>query len=287
MKLARSLPLVAVAALLATAATACEDQGKVSEQKASDEIAKLLPVVKEDVAEVRRGMPSGATKLASLLDPDPANNLPGLQRAIQAARSSVKDLDVAKSTFFSFTDPSGIVLRSEADPDLLAHHSVIEAFPELKKALDPKAGLVEVFGEMQEMRGVRTGADTTWVVAHPVKDTEGALKGLFVTGWSFRRYAYRLEEQAKRDLLEAAQKNQEKKVPILYVFTLRGKKAYGTPVTPDVNAEAIERLDPLAKAASGPWRGQVEITGRTFGVAAQRTPELAEDTGIAVMMSEI
>ena len=52
-------------------------------------------------------------------------------------------------------------------------------------------------------------------------------------------------------------------------------------------AEAIERLDPLAKAASGLWRGQVEITGRTFGVAAQRTPELAEDTGIAVMMSEI
>src|SRR4051794_16047676 len=78
----------------------CVDQGKVSENKALEELGKLAPVVKEDVGEVRRGMPAGATKLASLLEPDPGNNLPGLQRAIQSARSSVKDLDVAKSTFF-------------------------------------------------------------------------------------------------------------------------------------------------------------------------------------------
>jgi hypothetical protein len=272
---------------LAIASQGCEDQGKASEQKAVDEVGRLLPVVKQDVDEVRKGMPEGAKKLATLLDPDPGNNLPGLQRAITGTRSAVKDLDVAKSTFFSFADTSGVVLRSEADPDLLARKSVLTAFPELKRALDPAADNVEVFGEMAEMRGVRTGPDTTWVVAHGVKDASGKLAGMFVTGWSFRRYAYRLEDQAKRDLLEVAQKNKEKKVPIVYVFALRGSKAYGAPVTPDVNAAAIEKLDLGAKLGSGPYRGQVEITGRTFGVAAQKTPDFAPDTGIAVMMSEI
>jgi hypothetical protein len=284
MRLRRFVPVAAAA--VAMLATACEDQGKVSEQKAVAEVAKLLPVVKDDVGEVRRGLPEGAKKLGLILDADPGNDLAALQRQIQSARAGVVDLDVAKSTFFSFADTSGMVLRSEADPDLLAHHSVVQTFPALKKAADAASGNVEVFGEMEEMRGVRKGPDTTWVVAHPVKDKDGTVKGMFVTGWSFRRYAYRLEEQAKRDLLELAQKNEDKKVPLVYVFALRGKKAYGAPVTPDVNAEAVEKLDALAKAGTGVFHGQVEITGRTFGVAAQRTPELAEDTGIAVMMSE-
>lgn len=263
----------------------CERKHELSEQRAVEELARLLVTVDEDVRQVREGLPKGATKLASHLETSPTQSLPALQRAIQWTRSAVPDLDVAKSTFFSLTDPFGIVLRSEADPDLLAQRSIIEAFPAMKQALDPKSGNVEAFGEMDELRGVRKGNDLAWVVAHPVKDTAGALKGIFVTGWSFRRYAYRLEQQAKHDLTEAAEKSNDKNIPLVYVFVLRDKRAYGAPVTPDVNAEAIERLDPLAKAASGSWRGQLEITGRRYGVAIERTPKLAEDTGVAVILS--
>ena len=172
-------------ALVALSLAACDDGGKAAEQRATDLAAKLVPIVAEDAVEVRRGLPGGAAKLATLIDADPGANLAGLQRAIAGARASVHDLAVAKSTFFSFTDPSGTVLRSEADPDLLAHRSVLQAFPALKKALDPASGPVEVFGEMAEMRGVRTGPDEAWVVAHPVKDAKGALAGLFVTPESF------------------------------------------------------------------------------------------------------
>jgi hypothetical protein len=277
----------AVASALVVSAAGCEDSRAAAEQKAADAVAKLLPTVKEDVEQVRRGLPQGAAKLATLIEADPGANLPGLQRAIQGARGAVKDLDVAKSTFFSFTDATGTVLRSEADPDLLAGKSVIAAFPELKKATDPSSGNVEAFGEMQEMRGLRNGQDYQWVVAHPVKDAGGQLKGLFVTGWSFRRFAYHLEETAKRDLIDAVQKESKKKVPLIYVFAIKGKKAYGAPVTPDVNAQAVEGLDLIAKTASGPYRGSVDITGRTFGVAAQRTPELGDDAALAVIMSEI
>ena len=68
---------------------------------------------------------------------------------------------------------------------------------------------------------------------------------------------------------------------------MRGSKAYGGPMTPDVNAEAIEKLDLASKIGSGPYRGTLEITGRKFGVAAQKTPDLSDDTGLAVLMSEI
>jgi hypothetical protein len=275
------------AAAVVVSASGCEDTKAISEQNATQAVAKLLPVVKEDVEQVRRGLPEGAKKLGTLLEADPGANLAGLQQAIQNARGSVHDLNVAKSTFFSFADASGTVLRSEADPDLLANKSVFAVFPELKKALDPSSGNVEVFGEMQEMRGVRTGPDTQWVVAHPVKDPGGQVKGLFVTGWSYRRFAYHLEEMAKRDLIEAAKQESRKKVPLIYVFVLKGKKAYGAPVTPDVNAQAVEGFDLIEKTGSGPWKGSVEITGRTFGVAAQRTPELGPDAGLAVIMSEV
>src|SRR5262249_40351613 len=160
---AGSFTLVVTAGLCAAA---CTDSGKIAEREATEEIARLVPLVKEDVEQVRRGLPEGSAKLGALLEPDVGMNLVALQKAIQTARAQVKDLDVAKSTFFSFADPSGVVLRSESDPDLLAGKSVVAAFPLLKKALEPASGNVEVFGEMTEMRGVKAGPDQQWVVAH-------------------------------------------------------------------------------------------------------------------------
>lgn len=274
--------------LLATLLTpACGDEGKVSQKYAAELVEKLAPVLKEDVGQVRRGLPGGAAKLGAMLEADPGANLLALQKAIGGARASEKDLQVAKSTFFSFADPNGTVLRSEADPDMLANRSVVAAFPELKNAIGPQAGLVEAFGEMQEMRGVRNGPDHQWVVAHPVKGADGQLKGMFVTGWSFRAYAYRLQEAGKRELGEITKRDQLKSSPLLYVFVFKAGKAYGEKLTPDVNAEAIEKLDLAAKTASGAWSGTLEISGRTFGVAAQRAPDLAPDAGIATLISTL
>jgi len=266
---------------------ACQDRGRISEQKAADEVGRVVPIVKEDVEQVRRGLPEGAAKLGPLLEADPGANLAGLQRSIAAARAGVKDLNLAKSTFFSFVDTNGVVLRSESDPDAAASKSILSAFPGLKKALEPQSGIVEAFGEMPELDGVKGKPDQQWAVAHPVKDAAGTVKGMFVTGWSMRRFAYHLEEMAKRDLHDEAQKNSDKSVPLIYVFAVKAGKAYGAPLTPDVNAEALDKLDLVSKTAAGPYRGQVVITERTFGVAAQRTPDLGPDTAVAVLLSEI
>src|SRR3954471_11048383 len=112
----RRLPAVMIA-VAAVGLAGCDDKGKQSEQGAVDELQRLAPVVKEDVEQVRKGLPEGAAKLATLLDPDPLGHPAGLQKAIAGARASVKDLDIAKSTFFSFANTTGTVVRSEADPD--------------------------------------------------------------------------------------------------------------------------------------------------------------------------
>jgi len=282
------LPLAC--ALVALLALGCGDDGKISQKYAAEGAAKLAVILKDDVGQVRRGVPNGAKKLGEQTDTDPGANLVALRKALEVARASDKDLQLAKVTFFSFADPTGVVMRSEGDPDLLASKSVTAAFPELKKALDPASGLVEIFGHMQEMRGVRNGPDHQWVLAHPVKSpggAEGQVKGMLVTGWSMRAYAYRLQEAGKREMIEIAKRDKLKMEPLLYAFVFMGGKAYGEAVTPDVNSQAVESQGLEAKTAAGPWSGVVEITGRTYGIAAQRVPELAPDAGVAVLASQI
>lgn len=282
-----SLRLLAPLAFMALAASlvACDDGKKASEQDAVDSVQHLLTIVKEDVLQVRRGLPEGAAKLAPLLDADTIANPANLQRAIATARAAVPDLAVAKSTFFSYADANGTVLRSEGDPDLLARKALFPTFPTLKKAADAGSGIVEATGEMQEMRAAKTGNDLAWVVAHPVKDGSG-VKGLFVTGWSYRGLAYHLDDAAKRAFTEDAKKAGKKNPPFGYVFVVKGQKAYGAPTAAPVNVETIEKLDVLEKTKGGVYRGNVEITNRVFGVAAARAPELGDDAAIAVLASE-
>jgi hypothetical protein len=277
----------ALAASIVLVLSACDEHKKASEQSAVDELGKLVPIVKEDVAQVRRGLPAGAQKLATMLDADTLGNANALQKAIGRARASVHDLEVAKSTFFSYADDKGNVLRSEADPDMLVGHSIVAAFPALKKALDPKSGTVEAFGEMKELVMAKTGPDTAWVAAVPVKDDKGQAKGMFVTGWSYRAFAYHLEQSAKMHVAEAAKKAQKKNPPLCYIYIVKGKTAYGAPGTPDVNAKAAAEMDLFGKTAAGNYKGYVEITNRGFGVAAARMPELGEDAVLAVLASEI
>jgi hypothetical protein len=286
MRYARHRALGTFIYVAALALAGCDDHRKASEQSAVDEVQRLTPLVKEDVEQVRKGLPLGAAKLATLADPDTLANPVGLQKAVASARAFVKDLDVAKSTFFSFADVTGTVLRSEADPDMLAGKSVTKAFPALQKALDPASGNVEAFGQMPEMRGVRNGPDLAWVIAHPVKQGD-KVTGMFVTGWSFRLFARHLDEMAKRHLIEETQKANKKAPPIAYVFVVKGQTAYGGPVTPDVNAQTVEGMNLIEKTAGGLYRTNLEITNRAFGLAAQRTPELGDDAAVAVLLSEI
>jgi hypothetical protein len=282
-----AMPLVSFAfAVSVPFLSGCDDGKKAAEKSVSEAIARLAPVVKEDVEQVRKGLPEASKKMGQLLENETGDDINSVQRAVGTARASVHDFAVSKVTFLSYADTTGTVIKSEDNLDYLAHKNVFGPFPVLKKAADPASGLVETFGEMPEMRGVKTGPDLVWVVAHPIKSKDEKLKGVFVTGWSYRLFARHLEDAVKRDMAEQTAKEGKKYSPILYVFVLKGGKAYGGIQTPDINMQAVEAQNLIEKTAQGPYKSTIELTNRSFAVGAVRTPELGDDAGIALLLSD-
>ena len=281
----RRAPLFALAC--AWLVLSCEQAVRVSERHAEEHVRELAKVVDDDVEQVRRGLPRGAKALAGSWDSQSERDLPALRHTLEHLRSKDPDLQVAKSTFFALSDVRGTVMCSDQEPDRLAGVGLVGAFPALRTVLAGEP--TETRGALREAAGAQNGSDEQWLAGAPVRDGTGVLRGMYVTGWSLRRFAYHLEETLKHDLVTAALRSGQARVkqPLLYVFVFAGAKTYGAPLTPLVNSEALEKLDLTAKTASGAiFHAPIEITGRDYGIAAGRTPKLGSDVGVAVLRSE-
>jgi hypothetical protein len=271
-----------LAPVAAVAAAGCTDRVKVSEERAVAHAAAVAALVDKDIEEIRRGLPAGAKKLGEIFGTEEVT--PGKARAaLRKAREAVIDLQLAKSTFFAATDLQGVAHASDLETDGFSGKNILDAYKPLAKAKE--GGYVETLGQMEEARGLRKGDDLQWVAAAPVPGADGKPVGLYVTGWSFRRFAQHLEEQLKTDLRNAGPKDE--KPPLVYVFVLHEGKAYGTPIAPEVNVQAVEGLGLAAKVQGGTFRGRVEITNRGYGVAAQAVKKLCESCAVVVLRSEV
>ncbi|HVW25850.1 MAG TPA: hypothetical protein VHC69_10795 [Polyangiaceae bacterium] len=277
---------VALLALSGAGVAACKDTGKLSAAKASEHVAFLVDTVTKDVDEVRRGLPEGAKILATRLKSDPniPKDLNAAHDALDVARRKVQDLRMAKSTFFAISDPAGTVLRNDQEQDRMAGRPLFASFPALSGAKDK---YVETTGAMPEASGVRAPrADGQWVAGAPVS-VDGVTQALYVTGWSWASYAYRLEFALRGKVRSELVDKKDEKEPLVYVFVVDGKSVFGAPVTPEIDASAIAALDPLSKTKDAEtFSTPLEITGREYGVAARRAPALGSDIAIAVLRSE-
>lgn len=249
-------------------------------------MAFLTETVKKDVEEVRRGLPLGAAALGAALQVDSTIMMDPkvASRALEEARRKVQDLRVAKSTFFALADLNGVVIRNDQEQDRMAGHSLFSAFPALG---DSKSRYLETAGAMPEASGVRAPRpDGQWIAATPVL-VDGAPKGLYATGWSWSSYAYRLEFALRGRIRSELAGNTGEKEPLLYVYMVVGKAAYGAPVSPEVNIKAVADLDTLSKTKGEDVFAQtIDVTGRTFGLAVKRASDLGQDVAVAVLRSE-
>lgn len=279
--------IISIAIVASTSLLACTDKGKISEAKAREHVEQLASVADEDLKQLREGLPRGASSLVAEWASFELTSLPDPQTLLaqmNRVRDSERDLAIAKSTFFAVVDAEGVVVRSDQDPDILVGKDLTKSFPILRKALAGEA--VESFGAMQELQGSRGGPDVQWVVAAPLRDESKKVLGAYVSGWSLQRYAYRLEHALKATVTQEANE-QKGKIPLTYAFVFHDDKVYGAPITPIVNAEALEQLELPKVTASGVFHGQIEISGRSFGVAAQSVPAWGIGTGVALLRSEI
>ena len=262
----------------------CAKSGEVSKQKARAEVELLSKAANVDVEEVRKGLPLGAKQLENFFADEKAQgDAAAAKEALDAARGRVQDLRTAKSTFFLLADKTGVILRSDLEHDGLATKSLFGSFGELKGAASGK--YVETRGSMPEAAGVRGRTDGQWAAATPVmKGTEVA--GVYATGWSWSAYAYRLENQLRSTVKSEAAAAGTKE-PLVYVYVLVEKDAFGAPISPDVNAKAVKDSGLLGRATGeAVVDAAQEFEGREFRIALKRVPALGPDVAIAVVRSE-
>ena len=275
---------------LLPAVAACRDKGKVSAEEGRANVKLLADLAEKDVAEIERGLPEGAKKMAAQLakekDPDPRQSSAQVRSALLKMRQQVPDLGVAKSTFFAFTDEKGIAIRNDLEQDTMAGKDIVSAYPDFKKALAGEA-YVATQGTFPGTPNP-AGPDKEWVAAVPVKRENSSLIGLLVTGWTYRRFAYHLQEVLKRDLQDRLMREGEKgKMPVLYVFLFDKDAVYGARGTPPGNEKILQGVNLVQKTAAGPADAPLTIEDRAFGWAAARVPKLGTDVGIVVLRSEI
>lgn len=268
--------------ILAVLLVSCS-KTKESEERAVKHAEATTALVNKDIDEIQHGLPVGAKKLGEILGAEKEVTPAKARSALRKAREAVVELQLAKSTFFAVTDLQGMAYASDLETDGFSGKNVTEAFPFLSKAREGQ--YIEGFGQMEEARGLRTGDDLQWVAGAPVPGADGKAIGMYVTGWSLRRFAQHLEEQLKSDLRNAGSKNE--KAPLLYVFVLHQGKAYGTPIVPEVSTKAIEQLGLPEKLQKGAVHGQIEITNREYGFAAQSVKKLCDSCAIVVLRSEV
>jgi hypothetical protein len=265
----------------------CEDSGQVSTRHARAHVELLAGYVARDVEQVRQGLPAGAEQLTSLWggDEDPLGDPQLIKRRLERTRDKVFELSIAKSTFFALASPDGMFVRSDQDVDGVAGKSFFTAFPELKGST---AKYLEARGNMPELWGVKGKPDGQWVAAAPIL-RDGQVAGIYVTGWSWVRYCYSLEESLRSSVRSSLvdEKGNIDREPLLYVFLLAGQEVFGAPTSPQVNADRIGDLRVLDKVrGEAIFTTPLEIDGRSFGLAVKRTPALGSDTAVAVLRSE-
>jgi hypothetical protein len=283
---ARHSPPHAPVVVAFVALLGCERTDQASVARALVHAKELVEVASKDAAEVRRGLPLGAAELGKRWargGPDLTQDTEAAREALNHARGKVQDLRVAKSTFFALATLEGRVVRNDREQDLMAGVALFPAFPALAQAA--QGTYVEALGVLPEAHGVRGKPDAEWVAATGV-DVGGQFRALYVSGWAWSSYAFRLEFSLRNRVTSELHGKQEN-VPLLYAFVLVGDQVYGAPQAPEVNAQAIAELDPLEHlAADGTFSKLLDITGRTFALGVQRAPDLAAGVAIGVLRSE-
>jgi hypothetical protein len=281
----RRLPTfgIAILACCVSFSSGCTKTGEISKKKAREHVELLAKAAREDVEEVRRGLPLGAKQLESFYAQAQAGeDAAAAKHALELARNRVQDLRVAKSTFFLLAAGNGSIWRSDLEHDALAGKNLFEAFPALKDAMNK---YTETRGSMPEAAGVRGRPDGQWAAATPVMK-DAAVAGVYATGWSWSAYAYRLENQL-RGLVKSDAASNKTKEPLVYVYVMVEKEAYGAPISPDVNAKAVKDSGLMGRASGeAVVDAEQEIEGRDFGIALRRVPALGTDVAIAVVRSE-
>jgi hypothetical protein len=166
----------------------------------------------------------------------------------------------------------------------MAGANLFATFPNLKNA---KGAFTTATGVLKT-ESATTQNDKTWVGEVAVSKSDGSVGGYYLTGYTFRQYAFQLQDAMKQKMNDdLAKSGNNRKLPVFYLMLFDASGVYGPPMTPEVNESIVKDLDLVTKTASAPAQGVVNISDRDFGYAAMRLPSFGSDVGVVVLRSEI
>ncbi len=276
----------AALACMVASLPACKEDAKIMAQKAAASQADAAKLNEENIAKVTSGLTQGAVKLTSLYanGADPHEDPQAVRAALFQNRRDVADINLARTTFSALCDDKGVAIRNDLEQDSMAGQNLFKAFPRLA---DAKNGFTTATG-IFNLPPPPAPADRDWIAGVPVKKPDGSVAGIYITGWTYRQYAFQLQDTLRQRMSDDLEKSHSNaKLPVFYVLLFDGTGVYGTPLTPAVNESKLKDLDLPAKTAAGPVQGTITVDDRDFGYAAARAPSLGGDMGIAVMRSEL
>ncbi len=279
----RDASLVAICAILFLG---CKEDAKISAQKAADQATWAEKQNEDDVAKIATGLAGAAKEFAPLYanGADPHADPQEVRATLFRARKDVPELNAAKTTFSVLVDSQGVGIRNDLEQDSMAGANLFATFSNLKNMKGPFATATGVLkGESPASQN-----DKTWVGAVPVTKSDASTGGYYLTGYTFRQYAFQLQDAMKQKMNDdLAKRNDHAKLPVFYLMLFDSSGVYGPPMTPEVNESIVKDLDLVNKTATAPAQGVVNISDRDFGYAATRLPSFGADIGVVVLRSEI
>ena len=270
--------------LYAFACLGCKKDAEPSRKLAVEHVSLLSKRTQKDAENLRQGLPKGAALLRPFFEKAGIEPLDyqTADRALRDARGYVEDLRKAKSDFFLIAQSDGRITRNNLEQDDMAGENLFRAYPPLKRVL--KNDAAEALGTWAIAKGVKGRADAQWITAVPIKGQSQTL-GVYASGWSWSRYAERLESQLRDQVLKETAPGQN--VPLIYAYILVEGAAYGAPIAPMVNIETFLKTEPSKRIEQGKLSEVHEILGTPFGIALQEVPSFEKKVAIVVFRSEI
>ena len=287
MSMNRAALSLSLVASLAVAALGCKSKAtKQSEQAAADVVTLQGVLASRHVDSLPKALPLAAAKL-SVPTAESGDKLSEL-------RDGSDDLRAAKRSFYALVDAKGVVVYVDESNWKIVDR-VMTSFPPVVDVLAGKAPFARGSG-----RFGGEGDDTlTFVDAVPLRDPSdksGGIVGALIDGWEAHDIASDLQAQLLTQQAMAAasagprgrvkQSDLNKKAmedPDVWVALFKGPLVFLQEGAFEPLVDAAKGLDLATKTAGGArWRDTFDVARATWGGAAERTPALGDDVGIAV-----
>ncbi|MEY4514898.1 MAG: hypothetical protein RLZZ450_7020 [Pseudomonadota bacterium] len=191
----------------------------------------------------------------------------------------IPQLIVSARTFTAAVEPSGVVLATDAKPEIdrMTGIDLAKQFAVVRDALAGKAGYA-----VDQFPAIEKGAEgsVSLLFAGP-SIKAGTTVGAVLTGIPLWRLSQRLTKQLQLDHVS-------EKGAILWVYLLRGDKLhhFGTP--PDLDSalpSAAERASSLKKSPGG-YTGEFLQFGRWYAYGVVPLPRLAADIAALIVRAD-